>query len=226
MASSKGDEIASKKYFQDNGTLVNKLGITDRNELETIEATIAEDAVKSGLSYKSKELSVDGLKQMHKEMFGDVYTWAGEFRDYTTGRGTPFCRPEYINDELKKNYDMAEAEIKPGMDKDKFVEVSAKFIGELNAVHPFVDGNGRTQRQSLQNLADKAGMSLDLTKLDKNEWYAAAEKSHNEVDYSGFEKIFSKLTTEKSKDKNKDTKGKPQTKRITALRDDDMEQER
>lgn len=196
MNSNQSEEKIAQKYFQGaigNSTLVNLLGITEQEELDETEAYYVEYAIANGLSEKAKELSPSGLKQMHKEFFGDIYQWAGNFRNYTTGRGLPFCRPEYIEKELNKLYQKLEKSIQPNMDKEQFIKQSAFFVGELNVIHPFIDGNGRTQRQVLSLIAEKAGFQLDINKLNKEDWYRSAEECHKYATYKGFENIISSI---------------------------------
>lgn len=199
MASSKSDEKRAAAYFQDNGALKNKFGITNQKILEKAEAISAEVALSKGLSATALDISVNGLKQMHKELFGSVYDWAGEFRDYTTGRGAPFCVPQFIEPSLNKIYKKVNQEIQPNMEKETFVKSAAEFIGELNSIHPFIDGNGRTQRQSLDRLAIKAGYTINSEKLNRKEWYEAAKECHLTASYKGFEKIISNTTEQKMK---------------------------
>lgn len=191
MGSSKADEIAAKKYFQPNGVLVNLLEIPDQESLEKAEAFYVELANKKGLSPLSKDISVEGLKQQHRELFDNLYEWAGSFRDYTTGRGLPFCRPEYIENELEKIYKSVNQKISFGVSEKVFAKAAAEFIGNLNAIHPFIDGNGRTQRNSLAFLAKKANYIIDVSTLKKESWYKAAELSHIKADYRLFEEIIS-----------------------------------
>ncbi len=66
MGSSKADEVASRKYFQENGTLHNKLDIKKAPALEKAEAFFVEQAKHESLSPRAKEINTDGLKQMHK----------------------------------------------------------------------------------------------------------------------------------------------------------------
>lgn len=106
MGSSKSDEIRAKKYFLGeigNSPLVNKLDIDNQQELDEAEAYFVENALANGLSEKAKELSPHGLKQMHKELFGELYTWAGSFRDYTTGRGYLFVALNLLKKKLQKS---------------------------------------------------------------------------------------------------------------------------
>ncbi len=190
MGSSKADEIASKKYFQSNGVLINQLGISEQKMLEKAEAFYVEKIYKKGLSPLAKEISVRGLKQQHHELFSHLYSWAGNFRDYTTGRGLPFCRPEFIENELNKIYAKVNHSIRFGVPEDTFISAVAEFIGDLNAIHPFIDGNGRTQRLSLSLLAKRGNYTISPDKLDKNSWYKTAEISHIYADYSLFENII------------------------------------
>lgn len=206
MNSNHSEEIIAQKYFQGaigNSTLVNLLGIKDQKELEEAEAYYIEYTLALGLSDKAKEISPNGLKQMHKELFGDIYEWAGTFRTYTTGRGLPFCRPEYIENELNKLYKKINLSIYSNMDKEEFIKQSAFFIGELNVIHPFIDGNGRTQRQILSLIAEKAGFQLDVNKLNKEAWYKSAEECHKYAIYQGFEEIISSIIIDSDKNKGR-----------------------
>ncbi|MFW2177968.1 MULTISPECIES: Fic/DOC family protein [unclassified Moraxella] len=197
MGSGNSEEIRAKAYFQGEigcSALVNKLGITDQQELEEVEAYFVENATMNGFSPLAKELTPNGLKRMHFEMFGDIYGWAGQYRDYTTGRGVPFCRPEFIEKSLSKIYRDLHNEIAPNMEKSTFVKSVAKFIGELNAIHPFVDGNGRTQRQVLWLIAEYVGFTLHINdSLNKADWYASAEQAHQLARYDKFETLIQSL---------------------------------
>lgn len=196
MGSGKSDEITAQKYFQGkigHSPLINKLGIHNQGELEEVEAYFVENALANGLSDTAKTLSPSGLQQMHLELFGDIYEWAGNYRDYTSGRGFPFCRPEFIDKELQKIYQKLNNEIAKPIRQDEFIKLSAWFIGELNTIHPFIDGNGRTQRKTLDLIAEKMGFHLTIEKLDKNLWYKSAEQCHLYADYSGFEQIITSL---------------------------------
>lgn len=197
MSSSNSNTIKAQAYFQGEigrSPLVNKLGITAQQELEAVEAFYVEHAIVNGLSKKAQSLSPAGLCQMHYEMFGEIYEWAGEYRNCPTGRDLPFCLPEFIENSLNAIYKTVNQEITPNIDKQSFIKSAAKFIGELNVVHPFVDGNGRTQRQTLALIAQKAGFTLAISdKLVKEEWYLAAAESQATATYDRFELIIASL---------------------------------
>ncbi|MDO5652402.1 MAG: Fic family protein [Moraxella sp.] len=196
MGSGKSDELQARRYFQGDigeSPLVNKLGITNQNELDKVEAYCVEQALQNGLSNKAKELSANGLKQMHQEFFGAIYEWAGSYRTYTTGRGYPFCRPEFIEKELGKLYQKLNDKLATNTSTQDFIKTSAWFIGELNTIHPFIDGNGRTQRQILSLIAEKSGVKININLLNRDDWYQAAKECHIYATYDGFEKIISSL---------------------------------
>lgn len=136
MSSSNSDEDIAKRYFYGEigkSALVNKLGIKNQIELEEAEAYYVELAIADGLSNQTQELSPNGLKQMHKELFGEIYEWAGVYRTYGTGRGLPFCRPEFIDNELSKLYQQLNNKLYHGIAKDEFIKVVAYFLGNLNS---------------------------------------------------------------------------------------------
>lgn len=183
----------AKSYFQGDvgqSTLVNKLGIKDRVSLEKAEALYAERAIAKGLPPEALELSAEGLKHMHKAMFAEVYEWAGEYRTYTTGRGIPFCVPDYIESSLNKLYQQLNQQLATQLSFDELIKAAAFFMGELNVVHPFIDGNGRTQRMVLAIIANQAGYYIDAKGLNQKDWYAAAAEAHERACYDGFEAIF------------------------------------
>lgn len=91
----------------------------------------------------------------------------------------PFCKPERIEVELDKYYKELNTSLfnnRKVVDLDTFIKSTAKFIGDLNAVHPFIEGNGRTQRETLEIIAEKSGFYLSLKNLNKEIWYLAAEE--------------------------------------------------
>lgn len=195
MSSSRSEEATAKKFFQGEigkSPLVNKLGLTEQKDLDIAESYYVERAKSNGLSDKSEELSLAGLKSMHKEFFGKIYEWAGQFRTYQTGRNLPFCTPERIEKELGKYYQELNTSLfshSKSVEFDNFIKSTAKFMGDLNAVYPFIDGNGRTQRETLEIIAKKSGFKLSLEHLNKEQWYQAAENAMY-GDNRAFEKII------------------------------------
>ncbi len=160
----------------DNPVFINKLNITDPGKLEQAERYHGRQALKAGLPEEAFRFDVTGLKAIHKTLLSEIYTWAGEFRSYTTGRGpAPFAVPEYIEPELNKLFEKLEAQNHlVGKDPNTFAAAAAHYVNEINAIHPFIDGNGRTQRIWLRNLGEKAGYDVRFRVGDKDAWNAAS----------------------------------------------------
>ena len=110
------------------------------------------------------------LQDFHEHIFGDVYDWAGQLRTVSIGKGQLFCLPQHLEsfaDEVFTN--LHRAELLRGRDLDEFVTGLAELLGDINALHPFREGNGRTQRAFLAQLARDAGYELRWTAMDPAE---------------------------------------------------------
>lgn len=70
-----------------------------------------------------------------------------------------------------------------GLNPAQFAARAAEHICELNAIHPFLDGNGRTQRAFLEIFAKQAGHQIDLARIDPEAWNEAAKLSYYTQDY-------------------------------------------
>lgn len=101
----------------------------------------------------------DHYRALHHHLFQDVYEWAGEYRTIRIAKGGNwFCYPEYIDNEMIRLFgSLATPPFLPGVEVDAFVTATADFLGELNAIHPFRDGNGRTQLYFVRLLGLRAG---------------------------------------------------------------------
>jgi cell filamentation protein len=66
-----------------------------------------------------------------------------------------------------------------GLSGTDFVTAAGRIIGDLNYVHPFREGNGRTQLYYLNQLAKHAGHPIDLVRLDPQRWIGASRAAHN-----------------------------------------------
>ncbi len=98
-------------------------------------------------------------RALHRHLFQDVYEWAGVDRTIRTAKGGNwFCYPEYINTEMVKLFTTLDAPaFQPGSDVEGFVSAVADFLGDLNVIHPFREGNGRTQLLFVRQLGLRAG---------------------------------------------------------------------
>jgi len=96
-----------------------------------------------------------------------VYSWAGGFRTTRIGKdGSAFCYPEHIGHEMRRLFDVLRRKRCLGdLSRERFAAEGAFFLSTLNAIHPFREGNGRTQTIFLTLMADRAGHPFDLSRL-------------------------------------------------------------
>lgn len=160
------DAVTDPYCYPGTTVLVNRAGLHRRMELDAFE----HEAVlqRGDEPLPTGRLSVTHYLALHRHLFQDVYAWAGNLRTARIAKGgSMFCYPEHIAAELHRLF--------AGLRKDaylrflapeEFSDKAAHFLAELNAVHPFREGNGRTQLVFLTLLAEKAGHTLDLYGLD------------------------------------------------------------
>ncbi|WP_216361189.1 Fic/DOC family protein [Caulobacter mirabilis] len=104
----------------------------------------------------------------HRHLFQDVYVWAGKVRTVRTGKeGNWFCYPENILGELDRVFRwLKDYHYLRALTPEEFAAGGAYFLSELNAIHAFREGNGRTQNAFFALLAAQAGHPIDFDKLD------------------------------------------------------------
>lgn len=118
--------------------------------------------------------------KIHKHLFQDVYDWAGKYRSVETSKGgNPFCRADYIDTNMRKLFARLQTnKFKKGVSKTDFVTAAADFLAELNAIHPFREGNGRSQLALMHLVAIRAGHPLDLKKIKRKTFLPAMIASY------------------------------------------------
>ena len=111
-------------------------------------------------------------------MFGDVYPWAGDFRTVNIARSASFGDWRHIRTYLDHVFvDLARENHLVGLARQELVRRLAHYCGEVNAAHPFREGNGRTQRAFFRQLARDAGWNLRWSRVTADENAAASEAS-------------------------------------------------
>lgn len=163
-------------FYPGTRVLVNKLNIREAGSLDAAERMFTDNRVKEVWPSNALEPTYAAFKVIHFHLFQDIYAWAGQERTYTTGRGpTPFAPPDQIGPWMEKQFSAfrAAGELK-GLSAEDFAVRSAEFITEINAAHPFIEGNGRTQRVWLGSVAERAGFELRVRPEDHEAWYEAS----------------------------------------------------
>jgi len=158
--------------------MINKFGIKDARKLEEVESVLssgrAEEWLKKPLS---NSFDFNHYKAIHKYLFGDIYDWAGKVRAVDTSKqGTNFCKASEIEKIAIKVFERIKL-----MNKNNFKEELLDFYISSNMLHPFREGNGRTQRLFIVELAHKFGYDIDFSKIDKDILIIATIQSANGV---------------------------------------------
>ena len=146
--------------------LKNKLGLRKQADLDKFEAEIS--LQRSAEPLPEGKLTYPHYCAIHRHLFQDVYTWAGKPRTVRISKGgSMFCYPESIDREVKKLFkQLVEAKYYKGLSPAEFAKNAAHFLAELNAIHPFREGNGRSQLSFLILVAEMARHPFDLAKMD------------------------------------------------------------
>ncbi|MBZ5618870.1 MAG: Fic family protein [Acidobacteriia bacterium] len=119
------------------------------------------------------------LKAIHRYIFQDVYPWAGQFRTVNISKsGAMFAAAQFVDPALQAILRKLPGEnYLAGTGIEWFAIRAGFYLGEINAVHPFRDGNGRAQREFIRELGVKAGFPIDWSKTDRDEMIAASRES-------------------------------------------------
>lgn len=146
--------------------LVNLPGLRDGAALEAYEFALSRERADQPLP--AGRGSVTHYRAIHRHLFQDVYAWAGRYRTVRISKGgSTFCYPEHIAAEMKRLFDDLKARRGlRGLDAAEFAVSAAHFLADLNAIHPFREGNGRSQLVFFALVADRAGHSLRLERLE------------------------------------------------------------
>lgn len=108
-------------------------------------------------------------------LFQDVYAWAGKPRTVRLSKQqSVFCYPEHIDHEMRRIFAALAAERHlRGLERGRFIDRVAYYLSEINAVHPFREGNGRTQLLFMTLLAERAGHPIRAEQLDPDPFLGA-----------------------------------------------------
>lgn len=163
--------------YPGSDVLINLADLRDPEALEDYEF------VKVGLRsfdiQPIEHFSPANYRALHRHLFGDVYAWAGDYRTIRTGKGGNwFAFPEHIGGEMERLFErLQNPPFLPGGDPDDFIVHAADFLSYLNAIHPFREGNGRTQLIFLRQLGLRAGHPFRSEAVEADEFLQAMVES-------------------------------------------------
>lgn len=166
--------------YKNSNTLINKIDIKDEKLLQKYEAKITAAKL---LSLRQKGITgnfdVKHFISIHTYLFEDIYPFAGKLRIEDIAKGSfSFAHWEYIDTELERLLNELKKEnYLRGLDKKELAKRLAYYISEINVLHPFREGNGRTIREFIRQLALKNGYQLNLKKVLPRKMLEASKKS-------------------------------------------------
>lgn len=166
--------------YEGTNTLVNKLNIKDSNKLKDYETSMV--ALKlMALNKKgiTGNFDINHFVNIHKFLFEDIYNFAGLFRTENIAKDYfQFAEWEYIEDELNRLLqELKNENYLANLTKKDFAIRLSYYWAELNVLHPFREGNGRTTREFLRQLALKNGYILNFQNVKPKKLLDASIKS-------------------------------------------------
>ena len=174
----KGD---TKYCYPGTNVLRNKLNIQDLDILHEAERDYSSirqvELYKKGIT---GDFSLKHLCSIHRQLFQDIYSWAGELRTVDISKGTIFCLVPFIEEQFAFLYRKLRKEnfLKDITDQKEMAEKLAYYLGEINMIHPFREGNGRTQRIYIEQFCMNNGrFEIDFTEVSKEKMISASVRS-------------------------------------------------
>ena len=189
--------------------LRNKLGIKSKREMDEAESVALKTAIdKLVYMYDDKHrFTAEDIRTMHKVWLGDIYEWAGEYRQVNLSKGdlhfAAATHVSHLMTELEKDFlhKHTPCNFKA---MERVIQALAEVHVELILIHPFREGNGRVARILSTLMAFQAGLPMlifnDLTGGKRKLYFAAINNGMNR-DYRPMEKLFEQIiaTTQKTK---------------------------
>lgn len=150
------------------------LDIKNEKILENAERELTQIAVQN-IEFSEPPYDYAFLKYIHRTLFRDIYAWAGEERTIDIfKKDTRFCTVMRIETEANKLFSKLESKkYFIGLSESELIVQAADSYSELNVLHPFRDGNGRSQRILFEQIFLYCGYSISWESISRKEWLDA-----------------------------------------------------
>lgn len=188
-------EWDARYCYPQSNVLINKLGITDAGHLHEAEREITSLRIS-----RAKVQPIQGtfdlkhLMAIHRYIFGDIYAWAGEIRWVNISKGNVFCQAQYIEQNANELFTKLKHESYLGTVSPNEIPLRlAHYLGEINVIHPFREGNGRAQRLFIEYLAQRNGYTVDFSTVTDKEMIEASALAFG-CDYTKLNALMMRIT--------------------------------
>lgn len=188
-------EGTKKDCYPDTTVLINKLDIRNQKMLNVAELRIVISmTMKIEKEIKFNNVDFNFYKNLHKQLFDDLYEWAGTVRNINISKkGTVFCNSDDIERIGKLKFDRLKSlNFLKNTPKDQFLDELTELYHDLNMLHPFREGNGRTLRLFITLLVRNAGYNLNFSECDSDMLMIATIKAA-QGDLSMLREVFSDI---------------------------------
>lgn len=182
----------------ETGILRNLVRATTYPELRKIEGDIV-TLSEISLSNIPHTIDLVELQKIHKNLFSKIYDWAGELRKVNIRKGSKEYFLDYIFLENGAKFvfeELSKEKCLQGLNREDFVKRLAYFYEQINFIHPFREGNGRTQRIFWQRVANEAGYRIDWSKAVGEELNKASLIGRVKNNLEPLEIMFNKIVSE------------------------------
>lgn len=191
-------EYDTRYCYPKTSILINKMGVRTAEELKVAEREITSLRIANARVNKIVgNFDFEHLRKIHKYIFQDIYEWAGQIRWVNIAKGNMFCSCEFIQSntdslfqKLKKEYFF---DAIPDKEMPKRL---AYYFSEINVIHPFREGNGRTQRLFIEYLAEEHGYEVDFSNVSQMEMIQASAEAFA-CHYDKMNELFERITEPK-----------------------------
>lgn len=205
-------------FFYDNGVPKNRLGLDDAEALSLIERDLTVTRmleIRNGTApdtTRSGRFDLDHLRAIHQHIFQDIYEWAGTTRNQPMQiegqqvraaplihkddglTPVPFVPSNQVDRSLKATLlQLQQQDHLRGLPRSEFADRAARTFSEINNAHPFMDGNGRTQREFMLQLAEQAGHPLNFDVVSAQRMSIVSLEARM-GDVSGMQRLFQEIS--------------------------------
>ena len=184
--------------------LRNLVGATTYDELANAEGEYVSSRTVEVLDKKPPNLtgSLEDFKYLHKAIFKDIFDWAGEIRTVEIRKNSENSEYFLPSSRIEQGFLWSQEQLKNdsyllGFNKGDFVSRLAFHYDNYNYIHPFREGNGRTQRLFWSLLCSNAGWDINWTKVSGEENNIASKAATETKNLKPLIKMFDRICNEK-----------------------------
>lgn len=180
--------------YPESDVLINKLNIHELKKLNEAERKLTQLRLNDLITSPVRgNYDLKHLQKIHRYIFRDLYEWAGKIRTVDIAKSNMFCKVQFIEmqaDEIFKQ--LKDDDYLADLPRDMFIKKIAYYFSEINALHPFREGNGRSQREFIRELAIQQGYEVYFAEISAEEMLEASLESFV-CKYGKMEALFEKI---------------------------------